>query len=675
MRPLLLPLLLAACQDAQVPDTPTDTDVERPVPLEGFELDVLVLLDGEPTEDVMVMQGGSLDHRRTDADGRARLHVDPGIPGDLAVVAAHPEARIRGVDITARVDEITIELVRFSTDDNPDYVFQDPGTPDRRDNTGYCAHCHIRQSDDWFAHPHSKAASNPVVHDLYAGIATTLNETGCDEAGGTWTTTRQPGGGTFETCVLGDGVLPDLNPDCGAPCDAPVNTADCADCHAPGIDGELGGRDLLEAEGIAFEHGVHCDVCHKVSDIDMDAPPGVGGRLKIIRPSEADDSPSFDWTPLTFGPLPDVLNPRMGSVHTPIFQQAEFCGGCHEHETAPMVPGATLDADRWPSGMLPLQSTFSEWKDGPLADIAPCQSCHMPPDAEAGNAADIDLLATLPGRAGGWLRPPGANRRHAWIGPRSDEADMLGMALTLDLQTEVVEGEVVATTTVRHTGPGHAVPTGEPMRMVLVQVQATCDGQPLIATAGPAVPDFGGALAWQDASGDWDVWPDAQPGDVIRVVADLGWLDYDGFGPFGDGTFSPEDKGLADLRHVGEATVLSVTDGIVSLSEPLPEGDMAFLGRDRGPEASPLAGAPGFAFARVLTDGSGALMVPSHKATDIRTDNRLLPQQSWSGTHSFESACEAPEVTARLLYRAYPWDLAAERGWHNPDRVMAEVTR
>ena len=88
--------------------------------------------------------------------------------------------------------------------------------------------------------------------------------------------------------------MPTLNEGCGedGPCDGVAeNTGGCADCHAPGINGALGGRDLLEATGYAYSYGVHCDVCHKVEDIDLDAAPGVAGRLKILRPTEASPSP------------------------------------------------------------------------------------------------------------------------------------------------------------------------------------------------------------------------------------------------------------------------------------------------------------------------------------------------------------------------------------------------
>ncbi len=682
MRCKFLPFtLLLACTGGVVPDPPEVVDTapepEPPTPSAAWSQEVLVTLDGQPTAEIVVMQGGTQQHLRTDASGRATLLIDPSVEGDLAVVAAHPEARTAGTDAHYPVDLITVELTRFSAADNPDYVFQDPGTPTRNNNTGYCSHCHVRQVEDWVEHPHGQAAKDPVVHDVYAGTASQRDEDSCIEAGGSWQSTRAPGGGRHETCVLGHGTLPDLNPECGAPCDTPTATGACADCHAPGIDGELGGRDLLQAVGISYEHGVHCDVCHKVADIDLAAPPGVGGRLKIIRPTEPSTSAGFDQAPLTFSPLFDVLNPRMGAAWSPVFREARFCAGCHEHDQEVLVPGQQADPTRWPSGKLPIQSTFSEWEQGPLADVAPCQSCHMPPDAEAGNSADIDLLTTQDaGRVAGWWRPAGASRRHSWTGPRSDEVDLVKLALTLELVTTSEEGVVHASTTVRHQGPGHAVPTGEPLRQVVLRLEASCDGDPLAATSGPAIPTFVGAVATKATGEDWSTWPQAVAGQTIRVVRNDGWVDYDGFGPFGDGTFDVPAKGLPDLQVVGSAKILAVDEaGVVTLDQPLPAGDLALLGASPAAGPTPLAGAPGFAFARVLVDAEGREGVPHHRATDVRSDNRLLPGSAWTTEHRFPTHCAQPVVTATLTYRAYPWWLSAERAWDDLDRVIAEVRR
>ena len=90
---------------------------------------------------------------------------------------------------------------------------------------------------------------------------------------------------------------------------------------------------------------------------------------------------------------------------------------------------------------------------------------------------------------------------------------------------------------------------------------------------------------------------------------------------------------------------------------------------------APAAGQPGMAFAGVLPGADGARMVPHHRAVDVVADNRLLPGGGWTGDHAFAASCEAPVVTARLVWRQAPMALQAERGWDLPDRRMAEVVR
>ena len=54
----------------------------------------------------------------------------------------------------------------------------------------------------------------------------------------------------------------------------------------PGIDGVLGDRNLNEAVGLAYDRGVHCDVCHKVADIDLVSHPVWASVLALGRPGE-----------------------------------------------------------------------------------------------------------------------------------------------------------------------------------------------------------------------------------------------------------------------------------------------------------------------------------------------------------------------------------------------------
>lgn len=698
---LLLGLLACAGEKADSPadssapgeSSPPDSQ-DSPVSHERFlPVAVLVKLDGEPVEGAVLTQGGNPETWTTGTDGAATVVLDTTVRGDPALMASHPDARIDGVEIDDEyldIDEpLEIALVRFSTTDNLDYVFQDPGDPDHRDTTGQCAHCHIAINDDWYGSAHRQSASNPQVHDLYAGAAAAYaTEDDCVAAGGRWWEGVLPGtGARGSRCYLGDGALQALN-DCGetAPCDGlAANTGGCADCHAPGIDGALGGRDLLEATGHAYDYGVHCDVCHKVEGVDLDAEPGVAGRLRVLRPSE--DSPSAalgEWLPLTFGPYADVLNPRMGSVYRDHFRSAELCAGCHELVMAPAVDGAAADADRWPDGRLPIQTTYSEWLAGPYGDAAPCQTCHMPPDASAGNGADLGVyINEEPDLGTGWYRPVGEVKRHTWTGPRTPDGRMLQLAAALFVEavSDPDSGELVVTVQSKNVGAGHAIPTGEPMRSIVLVVEARCDGASLTATGGDAVPDFGGWLDRKVAGEDWSRWPGASPGDVLRVVARTGdWRDYEGYGPFGDGRFDAEDKGLPVEHVVGFATVLGVAGDVVTLDGALPAGDVVYRGEAgswpaTGDPISALAGAPGFGFARVLEGPDGARGVPGFRAVDVVSDNRLLPQSSFTTEHRFAGDCEDPDaldIRAALLYRAYPLDLARERGWEAIETVMVE---
>lgn len=665
MRILVL-VLLAGCPrpvetDVADSDVPADTETATPGPR---GLAVRVTLDGVPVEGAIVTQGGTSNHVTTDPSGTAFTVIDPTVEGEQFVMAAHPEARIGGdyvpADLTVELIEIALE--RYDPSDNEAYVFQDPGEPTRNDSTGQCLHCHVTIGEAWFASPHRTAAKNPVVHDLYAGVAQAFaDEAACLAAGGAWGPGVEPGtGATVDRCFVGDGTL-QLG-----------TTGACADCHAPGIDGELGGRDLLEARGHAYDYGVHCDVCHRVDRIEPDAPAGVAGRLVLLRPSEEAPSPGLgEWQPLTFGPWVDVANIRMGSVARDHFHDGTLCMGCHQHDQPVLVPEAAIDTARWPDGALPVHSTWDEWEASPYAPDVNCTSCHMPPDPTVGNGADLgNAFGVSPGVAGGWYRPPGAVRLHAWYGPRQPESGMHEVAAALFVEASVAEGELVARVTAKNVGCGHALPTGEPLRSMVLTVEASCGGEALVAVGGDAVPDFGGWLDRKEG-GDWTTWPGAEPGDVVRVVRRTGaFHDYVGHGPFGDGTFDAAAKGLPIEEVVGEAVVVSVDGDVPTFDRALPDGDVAYRGR-----GDHLAGAPGFAFARVLVGADGRRMVPHFAAVDVASDNRLLPQQSYTTTHRFAATCEDPVVHAVLVHRAYPPGLVDERGWTATSSVMVEVTR
>ena len=677
-----------APEDAAQTDAPTDTAPDVQPYAWPAEATVIVTLDGAPQANVVVMQAGTTRRTQTDDDGRATLAIQQDLGGDLVVTASHPDARIGNHTFTSfSPAEPTIALTRFDRSDNAEYPWQDPGEPRDSPTTAQCGHCHQTINADWAGSPHRSAASNIVVQDLFRGVAFGHDsEAACAAAGGRWQQGPARNSANPEgQCFIGTGVVTTLNDCADGFCDNAEQFGACADCHAPAIGPNLGGHDLRSATDLEFAYGVFCDVCHRTESVHPELPAGAAGRLAFLRPSEPRSGPLGPFQPLTFGPSHDSPNPRMGSVQRDHFRDGTLCVGCHELEQQVLVPGASIDADRWPSERLPIHTTFSEWEQGPLGAAVPCNACHMPPVPNVLNAADVQLFPlTEFSITGGWFRPAGEVRAHSWVGPRTPSSGMLQLAAALFVDTTLADGQLTVAVRTKNVGPAHAIPTGEPLRALLLQVSATCDGTPLVATGGDVVPDFGGAEEMRDADAEWTLWPNAAVGDALRVVARPGgFVDYNGFGRFGDGadsdtdgdTFDAEAKGIPVETLVGEVTITAVgADGALTLSAPLPDGDRVY--RVRTPQE--LAGAPGFGFARVLTGVDGARMVPHFEAVDVASDNRILPQESWTSTHVFAAPCETPRVSARLIHRPLPLALARQRGWTENDsvtgdQVMAEV--
>ncbi|MEQ9324964.1 MAG: hypothetical protein RIF41_37700, partial [Polyangiaceae bacterium] len=125
--------------------------------------------------------------------------------------------------------------------------------------------------------------------------------------------------------------------------------------------------------------------------------------------------------------------------------------------------------------------------------------------------------------------------------------------------------------------------------------------------------------------------------------------------------------------------------GVLTLdaSLALQAGDVLFLGDPTsgatadGSVARALAGAPGYAYARVLTDSAGSRHVPHYRAVDIASDNRIPPGTATQTTHRFavDPSCTDVTVRAEVLYRPHPVGLAGERAWDARDYVIAVSTQ
>ncbi|AUX48224.1 hypothetical protein SOCE26_097550 [Sorangium cellulosum] len=675
-----------------------------------------VVTDGSaPLEGALVMQGGGEPALVTGPDGAFSIELTRDIPGQPTVVAAKIGYRADGIEFESLpTAPVEISLRHVAAPDNTrGYTYGDPGTGDASvDNTTrVCGHCHTTLVAQFLTSGHARATRNPLLQALYAGVSLAhADERSCTAAGGRWKAGRVPGSAAEAAmkCYLGSGVLPDLNPSCGGAgqpsCDDPALPAAarpaafgaCADCHAAGLDGPAGGRDLLDATGIAFENGNHCDPCHKVRDVDLTRPPGVAGALLLQRPGERiADNPLGKIEQVMFGPRPDVPNKVMGGSYQPKYSTSEYCGGCHEQEQPALLPGAALDPDRWPDG-LPIHQTFSEWAASSWnRPDAQCQSCHMPEIAWLKSSVDVTDEAHA-GITAGFLRAPGTILSHTFRGPLEGAPRLIASALAVHIERAAPRpGELAVAVRLQSDLAGHAVPTGEPMRALVLLVAAEACGAPMAPSSGMTVHDTGGALAearlgrGASLAGAQLAWPEgaarATAGDVVRAVRPTGVHDdYAGVGRFADPLLDAADKGLEIHAPVGEALVVAADGGAITLSRAIPaqDGDVIYLGTPVGAPpaddqpAAALAGAAGYTFAKVLVDPSGARHVPQHRAVDIASDNRIAPGGSAVTSHGFvvPEGCGEARVTATVLYRPVPLALARERGLAARDYLMARTT-
>lgn len=680
-------LLLAACQEKEGgPVAPDDSASARWT----GEVEVRVVdPDGAPVADAAAQLGGASeeDWAWTDAEGRATVTVtDDGVT-DRWITAGKFGYTSGGVDLDELAGPdgvLAITLDPLPEEDNPAYAYQQAGdgmSPD----ASYCGHCHPTLGDDWAGSDHARSASNPRTWDLYTGRAS--GATDCASLGGAEADGQEPGveGGVADYCYVDEGVLGWLN-DCaiedGRACDHPdrrgalTHFGSCGDCHSPAIDGAVGGDvDLADATGVGFE-GVTCDFCHKVRAVEPGGAPGLDGAITLVRPSDPTKMVGQQFDPITTGPYPDVIVGIMQGSYTPQMLEAAWCSACHQYDQPALRADQALDATRWPDG-LPIFETWGEFVASYGEDTSyGCRNCHMETVYEESSTYDITALGLSPSPNQGWWRAEGEVRHHDFPGAES----LVGPSLRLAL--EEVDGELVATVTVINDAAGHAVPTGEPMKQLIVLVSATVDGATVLPTGGAVVPDVGGALAAGEVGADVAV-----DGDRIRFVGasltDEGplvvrfarptgaWVDYAGPGTdaFSDETLEAEDKGIEELEYLGELAVSSVSGDEIVLAGAPPElldGDRVFLDTTEDH-----AGAPGWLFGKVLVDADGARGVPHYRAVDVASDNRIAADDRVSTAHRFALPTGELVVTATLLRRTHAMTVARPYGWDPEDAVVS----
>lgn len=573
--------------------------------------------------------------------------------------------------------------------DNPDYHFQ-PGGDGSSPNTSECGHCHWTIGDDWAGSAHAASASSERAWDLYTGTALSVSGDDCDTLAGWVSEGGVPGAPaeTAEHCYTGEGVLPWLHDECGGSeqpaCDHPDERPNleafgsCADCHAPAIDAGIPGHlDLAQASGVGFE-GVTCDFCHKVQSVEPGTRPGLDGAIHLLRPSEDTFLPGQEYSPIIFGPYPDVIVPIMNGSYVPQFRESEWCSACHEYAQPALHPEQDLDSARWPDG-IPVFETWSEYRESSFVGLLTCQECHMPALYEESSTYDITPQGLEPSVDQGWMRPDGEVRHHGFS---RDGMSAPGLSIDVD----EMDGEWVVSVMVKNSAAGHAVPTGEPMKQLILLIRAFDEvGNEILPIGGQAIPDVGGfqtaAVLGEDAQIDGqnltiDNWDDELEGEFgVRFVRPTGsWIDYDGPGTsyFSSGTLTPEQKGLEREEFLGEVSLL-VSSGTLTLAEAPPDtkdGDRIYIVK----AGSDLAGSPGWLYAKTLTDSEGQRAVPHYRAVDVASDNRIAPGSTGYSEHRFARHDGMLTFEVSLMRREQPAAISDQYGWASTDTVIATLS-
>jgi hypothetical protein len=248
--------------------------------------------------------------------------------------------------------------------------------------------------------------------------------------------------------------------------------------------------------------GISCDYCHKVRKVIKDKAKPSGVKAVLER-----QSASRGNSILVFGPYDDVTAPPMAASYNPLLDQGRFCSICHSHsrkldeniswDSSKVYSNAEWQGfDLEDNTFLPIQTTYQEWKqwqDQLPADDSnkgkKCQDCHLSWRKEMlpydnyivdGNARNM----------WGTFRSPKNIRPHHFDG---GTATQLKTALSLELEGEISGKQLNVTAFVTNTNGGHWVPTGEPMRSVMLLLKVSdSSGNPLKMIKGDRLPAWTG---------------------------------------------------------------------------------------------------------------------------------------------------------------------------------------
>ena len=197
----------------------------------------------------------------------------------------------------------------------------------------------------------------------------------------------------------------------------------CLACHAPLT---AVNADWNLAQKITWE-GVHCDVCHGMTGVDMTGP---------------NPRPVLDIGKVKRGPIKDAASSAHEVAFSELHTTALACAPCHE--------GSTADGVK-------VMTTYTEYlASGAARDGKTCQTCHM--GKTRANVVDPKIARVATAEV---------NLHEV---PGGHSLDQLHKALQVALDPKRQGDSLLVTVRLTNKGAGHAVPTGMPGRRVILDL-------------------------------------------------------------------------------------------------------------------------------------------------------------------------------------------------------------
>ncbi|HEX8763819.1 MAG TPA: multiheme c-type cytochrome [Candidatus Acidoferrum sp.] len=198
----------------------------------------------------------------------------------------------------------------------------------------------------------------------------------------------------------------------------------CLRCHSP-LAASSGDLSLIRK--VSWE-GITCDYCHSVQEV---TPTKINAVARV------------EFNGVKSGPSMDAVSPAHGTHFSKVHTTSLICSTCHDYRNALGFQVLT---------------TYSEWEKSPYAKGGQqCQSCHM--YSVQGKIVDVRVTNDS---------APGINL-HRMPGSRSVE--QLNRAIQSQVSATRQGEKVKVTVKLTNAGAGHYVPTGSPMRKLILEVR------------------------------------------------------------------------------------------------------------------------------------------------------------------------------------------------------------